>query len=104
MSSESRSLSASSLVSVLVPQAIRDLSAYEVSHPPGITIKLDANESPYPLPEEIQSALGVALGKTALHRYPDPGARELRELLAKENEVAPEQIVFGTARMRSFPY
>ena len=45
-------------------------------------IKLDANESPFALPEHVQDELGAAVGRLSLHRYPDGSAGELRQALA----------------------
>ena len=58
-------------------------------------VKLDANESPHPLPPEVAAALGAHLAGVALHRYPDGRARALRELIAAENRCDPAQLVFG---------
>lgn len=64
---------------------IRSLRAYQAEEVP-CRVKLDANESPY----------GVNVLKTVkTNRYPDPEARALRELLAKEFKVKPENILHG---------
>jgi histidinol-phosphate aminotransferase len=78
-----------------VPPALQAFSAYHVPQPPGIVAKLDANELPYAVPAELREGLGRAVAAVALERYPDPTARELRELVAKEHGVAGDQIVFG---------
>jgi histidinol-phosphate aminotransferase len=58
-------------------------------------IRLDANESPHPLPPEARELLGRALAEVPLHRYPDVRATRLRELVAERESVHPDQIVFG---------
>ena len=78
-----------------VPVALRGTAAYHVPRPPNIVAKLDANELPYGLPEELRARLGAALAEVALERYPDPGASALRTLLAAEHGVAGEQLTFG---------
>jgi len=78
-----------------VPEALRGTAAYHVPRPPNIVAKLDANELPYGLPEEIRARLGAALAEVALERYPDPGATALRALLAAEHGVAGDQLTFG---------
>lgn len=78
-----------------VPEALRGTAAYHVPQPPLVRAKLDANELPYALPDELRARLGAALAEVALERYPDPNARELRALLASQLGVAGDQIVFG---------
>jgi histidinol-phosphate aminotransferase len=78
-----------------VPEALRGTAAYHVPQPPQIHAKLDANELPYELPAELREALGRALAEVAFERYPDPTARELRQLVAAQHGVAGDQIVFG---------
>lgn len=79
----------------LLRPGLRELHAYEVPSIPGIEVKLDANESPYVLPQDAQDALGRTLAALPVNRYPDPRASALRELLAAEYGVAPESLLFG---------
>jgi histidinol-phosphate aminotransferase len=81
----------------LVPDPLRAIDAYTVPSPAGVDAraKLDANESPYPLPPEIAEALARELAAVDIHRYPDPACHELRGLIAPELGVAPEQLAFG---------
>jgi histidinol-phosphate aminotransferase len=79
----------------LLREELRELQPYAIPHPPGIRAKLDANESPHPLPPDVAAALGAHLAGVALHRYPDGHASELRRLVAAENGCDPEQLVFG---------
>jgi histidinol-phosphate aminotransferase len=64
---------------------------------PDRRVKLDANESPFALGEALRGALATelaaALANVELHRYPDPTARELRNLLARDLGVTPEQLL-----------
>jgi histidinol-phosphate aminotransferase len=57
---------------------IRALSAYHVPDP-GDCIKLDAMENPYTWPQEMVEAWLDTLRAVSLNRYPDPGARRLKE-------------------------
>lgn len=77
---------------------VRALRAYHAGPPPdGRVTKLDANESPFLLGEairgELAAELAAALARVELHRYPDPEARELRGLLARELGLLPERIL-----------
>jgi histidinol-phosphate aminotransferase len=78
-----------------VPEALHGSAAYHVPAPPRVIAKLDANELPYPLPAELRAELGQALAEVALERYPDPAARRLRAVLARQLGVAGDQLVFG---------
>ncbi|MEZ4398645.1 MAG: histidinol-phosphate transaminase [Kofleriaceae bacterium] len=79
----------------LVTRGLRGLTAYHVPRPDHVRAKLDANESPHPLPPEAAAALGQELAKVPLHRYPEADPRELRALLAAELGVAPGMLAFG---------
>lgn len=69
----------------LVKPNIRSLRAYQAEEIP-CRVKLDANESPY----------GVRVLKTVkTNRYPDPEAKELRNLLARQFSVKLENILHG---------
>lgn len=60
---------------------LEELSPYRVP-PVSPEVKLDANESPWPLPPEARARLAAVLHTTQLHRYPDGRATKLREALA----------------------
>jgi histidinol-phosphate aminotransferase len=84
--------------SAVIRPEVAALRAYHVEMPPGgIRAKLDANESPFALGdsmrEELAAEMAKALADVELHRYPDPEARELRRLLARDLGVAPEQVL-----------
>ncbi|MHA2219670.1 MAG: aminotransferase class I/II-fold pyridoxal phosphate-dependent enzyme [Candidatus Hodarchaeales archaeon] len=69
----------------LVKRNVRSLHAYETEEIP-CKVKLDANESPY----------GLKILKTVkTNRYPDPEAKILRRLAAKEFGVQTENILHG---------
>lgn len=68
---------------------VYSLTAYSAKDIP-CRVKLDANESPYGFPNVFKTIKSV---KT--NRYPDPEARGLRELIAREFRVKPENILQG---------
>ena len=82
-------------LSRIVREELGKLQRYEIPHPENIRVRLDANESPYPLPAELQRALADRLARVDLHRYPDGDARELRGVIAKHVGVPAAQLVFG---------
>jgi histidinol-phosphate aminotransferase len=79
----------------LVKSDVRRLTAYRAEEPRADLVKLDANESPFPLPEGIRQELLRSLEQVAVNRYPDPKADRLRSVLAVELRVEPGQLVLG---------
>lgn len=79
----------------LVPPDIRPLTAYA---PPPLPppVKLDANESPWPMPEEARRRMAEALAAVDMHRYPDARATGLREALARRSGGHPDDYVIGS--------
>ncbi len=74
---------------------VRALTAYRAEEPRPDLVKLDANESPFPLPEKIRQELLRSLDQVAVNRYPDPKANRLRSILAAELGILPGQLVLG---------
>lgn len=79
----------------LCREGVDALRAYSVprEHPP---TKLDANESPWPLPAEAKARLGAAMAELPLHRYPDPRATELRLALSAKTGGDPDDLILGS--------
>lgn len=78
----------------LVREELRALAAYSV--PSGkAPVKLDANESPWPLPAEARERIGRSLAEVEMHRYPDARASELRAALATHLECGEDELVIG---------
>lgn len=78
----------------LVRQPLRGAPPYVVEPHPN-AIKLDANESPYPLSRAAMEAVAHELAAVELNRYPDAGALALRKLLAARAGVAVEELMLG---------
>ncbi len=77
-----------------VRKAVLDLQAYTAIGPrPGV--RLDANESPYPPPEDFYSDLARELRLYGLNRYPDPTGLRVRTALAERLGGTPEQYLLG---------
>jgi histidinol-phosphate aminotransferase len=77
-----------------VRREVRGLAPYE-AEPPGPAVRLDANESPFDIPESLKQEVLAGLRTLPWNRYPDPLATELRTVLAQQEGVGPEQIVVG---------
>lgn len=78
----------------LLRPELSDLLAYETPHAPA-AIRLDANESPWPLPPEARARIAEELAALPLHRYPDPRANALRAALARYTGGSPDELVIG---------
>jgi len=59
-------------------------------------IKLDANESPYDVPQEVKDRIWNRLQNEHFNYYYDPSCDELREGLSKYTGAKPEQIFVGS--------
>jgi len=75
-------------------EALAELSAYHTPPDPA-PVKLDANESPWPLPDEARRRLGERLAAIDLHRYPDGGARALTAALCARLGATPDELLLG---------
>ena len=73
----------------LVKKEVAGLKAYNAKEIP-CRIKLDANESPYGFSDALQGITGIRT-----NRYPDPEAKALRRVIAKDLGVGTGNILFG---------
>lgn len=80
--------------SELIKTEIRDLLPYKVDET-CCPIKLDANENPYPLPEELQIKVNQALSEVQLNRYPDPYAGELKGEISRWLSLSEDFLMLG---------
>jgi histidinol-phosphate aminotransferase len=78
----------------LVKETIRQLQAYDPDTRPG-HVKLDANESPYGLPDVLREEILHALATVDINRYPDPEAESLRQAIGRWIGIDPAMIVLG---------
>ncbi|MBW2637025.1 MAG: histidinol-phosphate transaminase [Deltaproteobacteria bacterium] len=58
-------------------------------------VKLDANENPYSLPEDLSFRLFEYLRTFPLNRYPAPGSPELRLKFAEKFGIGEDMIIIG---------
>ncbi|PSQ87640.1 MAG: histidinol-phosphate transaminase [Bacteroidetes bacterium QS_3_64_15] len=75
--------------------AVRERSEYVVDMPEGITVKLNQNESPLGLPEDLKQELLDAYAQVEMNRYPSEQPDDLRRALAEYDGVDPDQIIVG---------
>jgi histidinol-phosphate aminotransferase len=76
-------------------EALLGLEVYRThEYRPGL-VRLDANESPYPLDDADRDTFAHELGRVAVHRYPEVSGRPLREALARRYHVEPDMVLPG---------
>ena len=80
----------------LLRPELAELASYVPAHPPGVTVRLDANEAPPLESPAVRDAVARAIAKTALERYPDARGRELKARLAERTGARPDELLVGT--------
>ncbi len=75
-------------------EKLKTLTPYAPAEAEGM-IRLDANESFLPLPEDALAEVREALGRLEFNRYPDPGARELCRAFGDYYGIPAENVVAG---------
>ena len=73
---------ASEIIAAIVRPEIRALTKYAVAKTWGL-IKLDAAESPFPLPEAVRAKVAAAVAAVPVNRYPDGGADAVKAALVR---------------------
>ena len=75
-------------------ESLTGLVPYDPKYLPA-RVYLNANESPYGLPGQLQGELVQALFAQSLNRYPDPLAKSLRAQIAEAHEVQEGCVLLG---------
>jgi len=88
------SSSVDDVVSLIRP-AVRNESEYVVDTPSGIEVKLNQNESPFDLPQELKDELLNAFAQVELNRYPSEQPERVRRALAEHDGVSPDHVIVG---------
>jgi len=83
------------LLKSFVRDVVKDLKPYKPNMEP-CKIKLDANESPFDIPQEIKQRIWERVKKEKFNFYYDPNCTELRELLSKYTNINLENIFVGS--------
>jgi histidinol-phosphate aminotransferase len=82
------------LIKSRVKRGIQELSPYSVPHFE-CRIKLDGNESPFSLPDEVVEKVLKEIREIPINRYPDSEANVLREKISKVSGFPQEGILVG---------
>lgn len=73
---------------------VKTLKPYYIDEK-SVKFKMDANESPFDLDGDERALLLKELSQIEINRYPDPSLKRLRTLIAEEEGLTPDQILFG---------
>ncbi|HHM23563.1 MAG TPA: histidinol-phosphate transaminase [Bacteroidetes bacterium] len=75
-------------------RAVRETPGYSLPRV-SYRIKLNQNENPFPVPEEVRKEILGAIASRDWNRYPELGSGTLRRTLGDWLGVAPEQVLVG---------
>lgn len=78
----------------LIRPDLADLKPYVVKDVPH-RMKMDANENPFGMPDQIRELIASEISRFPFNRYPDPVALNLRESLAAHLNVDTGQLAIG---------
>lgn len=78
----------------LLRPSVRQDGGYSASHDPADVV-LDANESPYNLPEPLRNTMRSRINAVNYNRYPDSASAGLREAMGDYLEVDDDRLVAG---------
>jgi histidinol-phosphate aminotransferase len=81
--------------SLLRPE-LSELSSYVPAEPASVRIRLDANEAPANPSPHLREVVARAVARTALERYPDARARELKARIAQRTGARADELIVGT--------
>ncbi len=82
--------------SLLLRPELAELSSYVPADHAGVRVRLDANEAPPNASPLLRDVVGRAIARTALERYPDARARELKARIAERTGARADELLVGT--------
>jgi histidinol-phosphate aminotransferase len=80
----------------LLRTELAELSSYVPADPPGIHVRLDANEAPANPSARVRDVVARAFERTPLERYPDARMRDLKACIAERTRARPDELLIGT--------
>lgn len=82
------------MIKELFREDLKDFVPYGIEKE-NIEVKLDANESFLPFPEELLEELKERVSKALINRYPDPTSSKVCNLYADYLKISPQNIMAG---------
>lgn len=83
-----------SIISSRVKKGVQSLTAYSVPDYK-CRVKLDGNESPFSLPQDVLEMVLKEASSIPINRYPDPNSTELRKKISRISKFPYEGILLG---------
>ncbi len=78
----------------MVPERVRRLEPYKTETSKA-RVKLSSNELPFSIPEPLRERIKEEVSKIPIERYPDPQAKDLKEVVADFFGVSEENLILG---------
>lgn len=80
----------------LIRKEIGEMAPYKIPKLLDVEVKLNQNESPFNIPEELVARIKDELEKIQFNRYNEGSSKKLRELISEKFKVSPEQVIVGS--------
>ncbi len=78
----------------MISERIKNLSPYKTETTPA-KIKLSSNELSIEFPDYIKQKIAQVVSQIPINKYPDPYAKDLKDVISQRFGVSPENIVLG---------
>lgn len=82
------------MIETMIKESIKGLKEYNPNNY-DCKYKLDANESPFNMPQRVIDSVTERLKSMPFNRYPDPQAIKLKQYIAAYNDMKEENIIVG---------
>lgn len=90
-----RAVAVVELMALLRPE-LEEMKPYVPHDPPGVRVKLDANEAPPATSPAVREAALRGCASVAFERYPDPRALRLKEAIGKRTGARADDLLVGS--------
>lgn len=78
-----------------IRKEIGEMAPYQIPKLLDAEVKLNQNESPFNIPEELVERIRKGIEKIQFNRYNEGSSKRIRELISEKFEVSPEQVIVG---------
>ncbi len=79
----------------LIRKEIGEMAPYQIPKLLDAEVKLNQNESPFNIPEELIEKIKNKMGTIQFNRYNEGSSNKLREAISEKFNVSPEQVIIG---------
>lgn len=78
-----------------IKRGIGEMAPYQIPKVLDVEVKLNQNESPFNIPEDLIEKIKDRIGKLQFNRYNEGSSKKLREQISKKFNAFPEQVIVG---------